>query len=505
MMNNFKIVSDCKEAIQTPSFNPTYQQELHAIVNYFVAQSGNPKNGKLVPSKQFVVHEKAFLAVYHLAENEPSHLRNSGATTSEGQALFFQLAVLYAIISGDKSKMTESLSYITDYMMPHGPGESKQLPSALLYFSITANHHPVLMHWLIDIAGNHANACGDRVIAEHTLYDIYQPGFLEVMTPSLALDINNLPDFSQRRVSNNANATFSSALDADQWLAEGLAMALHYGVCEETSLLKDIKQSLQWALSNSGTYKNVMQFCYYWGGHTQEKWGFSGTIEHLYSGYQSPDVWVMLSEPEIAKSIVSFLKDAQDAYPNQAGFFMPVYCQGTFGWEGPDTKTHWTGFQFRTFAHLAQYYRLTRDQNAKKVLDKFLNAVIKNGTINDKTVILPLCLEKNSGRVTESAFSPHESGLFAQGLIHLFAGSEHRNYLTLADYVLQSIIKNKNNVGGLTQLSDNKTYGFHNSEIGKAFAYYTLYIKPEDKQRIPAKSDLKQLLSKINQTSWKFW
>ena len=115
-----------------------------------------------------------------------------------------------------------------------------------------------------------------------------------------------------------------------------------------------------------------------------------------YIGFQSPDISLQ-SPPANATAATNqaqLLRDAQDAWPTQAGQpgkgpFVPVYyperydifeygTRQTFGWNGPDYRTNWGGYQYRPVLEMiAAMGRLAAGNSTRNLL-----ITIVNNTLN---------------------------------------------------------------------------------------------------------------------------
>lgn len=475
--------------------NGEFTASMNKLVGFMLSNDGNPPN----MVRSFKSEGKDSLAVYHVFEDDSTHLRNGGATTSEGQELFFNFMVLNAAINGNKAPMEGAYNYLKMYMMPHDGEGSVQLPDDKLELP-NARHNPYLVQWLVDVSGN--SKSGDAVFGENTAYKIYDPGFepfasvaqTKNLSPDQFPNNETLPDVRSKLTGDNNTFKFGCATDADQWIQSGFYWAKQFGVASYDKDLSLFNKYLKLVLTpKTNKYPNVMMFGYYWGGNTQENWGWSDIGKDVYSGYQDPAAWFVMGDKEIATDIVSFLDDAQSEYDKRydvSGPFMPVYNKDGFGWNGPDPNTHWMGFQYRTFSHLAQYYYLSGDKKAEEMLEKFISWVETNSASDSKGQIIPVSL--NSGRsdgegvshvngkigsVEEKGFAPDCHGLYAQGLTMYAAKTKNSADKAKAHKILKTLQNRQSNAGNYE--SAGKTYGFHQSEVGIAFALYQLYLEAQ--------------------------
>lgn len=115
-----------------------------------------------------------------------------------------------------------------------------------------------------------------------------------------------------------------------------------------------------------------------------------------YIGFQSPDISLQSppANTTAATNQAQLLRDAQDAWPTQAGQpgkgpFVPVYyperydifeygTRQTFGWAGPDYRTNWGGYQYRPVLEMiAAMGRLAVGNSTRNLL-----ITIVNNTLN---------------------------------------------------------------------------------------------------------------------------
>ncbi|MBU0574589.1 MAG: hypothetical protein KKH83_08965 [Candidatus Margulisbacteria bacterium] len=444
-----------------------YHNNLLKLQSYFLSKPGDPP----AATKAFQTKDGQAIAAYHIYEDKPTHLDNGGATTSEGQVLFFNFMTLAGAATGKKEGMTGALNYLRYFMMPGDGFENDKLKNY---------QGPNLVHWMIDVAGK---GDGEGVFGENTLYNKYDPGYGNKPYACIA---GQKGKGGQDAGKNGKAALFNSAPDADQWMIEGLYFATLFGLSDENDLISSMRGSLTRPLSDETEMPNVMHFGYYWG-ETKEGSAFEGVNRDLYTGYQTPAAWQIMGRPGIAKKIVSFLDKSQKAYQEThsvSGPFMPVYHDGKFGWDGLDPNTHWGGFQYRTFAHLAFYYYLTGDADAKRVLNNFAIWVKRNMKVADgKITELPLELEngkkasgKAVGSVIKTGFDPHAFGLFAQGLTYIEASGIKTNVEMVLDTLVAKQAANGSFPYADQDPANSGTYGFHNSEVGIALGLYEMLL-----------------------------
>ncbi len=99
-----------------------YLPYIKALANYFLLNKGEPPNA----TRETEIEGRKALAAYHVYQDDATHLRNGGATTSETQVLFFNFMTLYAAITGDQQGMWGAYAYLRYYMMPHDGWESPE-------------------------------------------------------------------------------------------------------------------------------------------------------------------------------------------------------------------------------------------------------------------------------------------------------------------------------------------------------------------------------------------
>lgn len=451
-----------------------YIADIKQLYAYFASNSGDPPNA----SNSYKIDGSTAIMIYHVYQDAPTHIRNGGATTSEaGLALNF--SALYAGITGEAQLFEGTYNYLRYFMMPHDGWQSPQLPDSRLCNNTYAPQG--LTHWLIDLSG-HAKT-GDAIFGENVPYEVYATNTGNPRPSIPLLEGTSHPNLNAFLPADNNTYKFSSALDADQWFVNGYYFATRY--LPDKNFSQDIsrsKASLVDCLMPDGKYKGVMRFGRYWGANLKEGWGWKANGNDLYAGYQDPAVWIIMGEPNVANNIVNFLVDAQNMYKEKYGIlgpFMPVYSEkGEWGWKGADPNTQWTGFQYRAFAHLAFYYYLTGDINAKRVLDNFVKWVEANKKTSGSEIGIPSVLEKDSGRIAKIGYTPNDHGLLAQGLIFMAAKSNDKRCRILAEALLDDLVQNrKNEMGSYTEPSDGLIYGFHQAEVGIALCLHQILLK----------------------------
>ena len=432
-----------------------YLQAVTNLANYFLNNQGDPPNA----THQTTVNGVAARAAYHVFEDKSTHLCNGGGTTSETQALFFNFMTLYGAITGNREAAREALAYIRFFMMPHDGAESPQLPDSRLG---VGGNYPVILHWLIDVSGNAQDrTCpdgrsGTGVFGEGETYNMYDPRHNSPPYASVAQNPSGQVDLSLRQQGGGHHAaSFANATDADQWISNGAYFAGRYGLGNPTAFLMNLRKGLSEGTNpaDAAHYPNAMRFAIYWGEDNVPGIAFRGTVNTLYTGYQDPAAWEIMGRHSWAQNIVTFLADAQKEFKqryHQNGPFMPVFKDGQWGWEGEEPNTHWMGFQYRAFAHLANYYYLTGDANARQILNNFVTWYRSNRQVNGDQVGIPLEIENGSshtGTVRRTGYDPHGFGLMAQGLILMAAKDNDTGLRSDAEQLLDFMVNKRSQNG----------------------------------------------------------
>ena len=406
--------------------SPYYLPFIKHLANYFLLNKGEPPNAV----RETQIKGRKALGAYHVYQDDATHLQNGGATTSETQVLFFNFMTLYAALTGEQQGLWGAYSYIRYYMMPHDGWESPELPDSKLINRGKKRYMPPrLNHWLVDVSGK--SKSGDAIFGANTPYQIY----------------GEPPMACLKQEGTDQRYRFDSALDADQWIAEGLYWAnTVYDLADLSEDILKLRTSLKDCLVSINENR-IMPFSRHWGASRTGNYGWKDAIEQFYTGYQDPATWYILSEPQIAHEIVAFLATAQTEYQKRYGIigpFVPVYEKGKFTWNGYDANTHWMGFQYRAFAHLAHYYYLSGDAATLPLLEKFYRWVKKNWRNRRGHIDIPTLLYKETetprnrraGHIQEMGYSANNHGLMAQGLIYLAAKLERSQYQKDAKAIL---------------------------------------------------------------------
>lgn len=419
-------------------------------------------------------------AVYHNTMRD-THIKCRYGTTTETMALKFILDVLYGKIKGSTTAQDETYNYFSGEMWPHDGRSSYQLPDQNLNFLGAPTR---LAPWLIQVKSSLFGR-------DNTLYEIYnEPEYGTDPISDITLDASGYPTFVPEAkwggIDTNNHFRFGAALDADQWMILGYMLSGFLGNKDYLADIKETKKSLLPFLSNTGAYKNIMKFAANWGGRVIDDRAantWKTAVEDLYTAYQMPAVWLAMNEPLIASQTMNFIYDSQTDFKNktgQEGLFTPLYKNGIFTFNGADPNTHWMGFQYRTFRAVAFYYAATGDAAAKACLDKFIAWVESN---KNSEAVLPFWIYSHMtdgegithnggalGAVERHLYSPHEYGLYSQGLSLLYSVSGNEDYKTIRDRVNQKIVSEQNSNGSFIDKESNTWYGFHQGEAGIAVA-----------------------------------
>lgn len=452
-----------------------YMRPLANLAGYFISKNGNPPNAV----KIFKTPNGPAMALYHMRKNNPSHLNNGGATTSEAQVWFDNCTTLLAAVKHNKKPMEWSYRYLKMFMMPNDGLESKKLPDSK--FS-----GPNLIHWMVDISGNgRPGEKANGVFGENTTYNQYDPKH----------GLNNKPYacIAGQKGSNKLDASdagqaflFNSAPDAEARLIRSLYFRQRYGFGDQSEEITRLRSGLNLGIDPKDS---LQVFRISWGRSAGKSGGpWQDVDKYKYSGYQDPAAWLIMGKKDAAQAIISFMLKAQKEYQKRhkiKGPFMPVYKEGIFGWTGPDPNTDWTGFQYRGFANAAFYYYLSggKDKTAKQVAYNFYGWLAKNRKENNGKFIVPLSLHNKGskiGQIKRMGYGPDSHALIAQGLLFMSAAENNPKYKKVAQEILDDLKTHAEKDGSYKYTDDPEpkargTYGFHNAEVCSAYGLYELY------------------------------
>lgn len=199
---------------------------------------------------------------------------------------------------------------------------------------------------------------------------------------------------------------------------------------------KPINNSLDQLLYNPGVVSftvNTIETAPGSGIRRKDSWGGPP-----YTGYQDPYHWQVWGYPERASQVVTFIKDAQNAYTRQSaaklrGLVSPVflwaywdsadfkiYADGqvnVFTFSGPDPNTRWGPYTYRTFEALARYLLANpNDQTARGILTAFFRFILNfykaSGSNQAITDIPPVVNPQVNYR------EPHASALICRAALY---------------------------------------------------------------------------------------
>jgi hypothetical protein len=159
---------------------------------------------------------------------------------------------------------------------------------------------------------------------------------------------------------------------------------------------KPVNNSLETLLYNPGVVSftvNTIETAPGSGIRVKDSWGGPP-----YTGYQDPYHWQVWGETSRAKQVVTFIKDAQNAYTRQSsarlrGLVAPVFLWAywdsadfriygngqinVFVFNGPDPNTRWAPYTYRAMEALARYLLANpNDQTARGVLTAFFRFIL---------------------------------------------------------------------------------------------------------------------------------
>lgn len=221
---------------------------------------------------------------------------------------------------------------------------------------------------------------------------------------------------------------------------------------------KPINNSLDQLLYNPGVVSftvNTIETAPGSGIRRKDSWGGPP-----YTGYQDPYHWQVWVYPERAAQVVTFIKDAQNAYTRQSaarlrGLVSPVflwaywdsadfkiYADGqlnVFTFSGPDPNTRWGPYTYRAFEALARYLLANpSDQQARGVLTAFFRFILNfykaSGSNRAITDIPPVVNPQVNYR------EPHASALICRAALYAnVAGLEPATTYELIQRTLQDM------------------------------------------------------------------
>jgi hypothetical protein len=228
-------------------------------------------------------------------------------------------------------------------------------------------------------------------------------------------------------------------------------------------------------------YPNVAPYSRQWDQNGPLPWAGP-----LYTGHQDPAAYCLAGDATVPGDIVAFVRDAQVAYDAQVpgsanlGPFMPLFAQdpryvttGVPGWtwDGAlaDPNTGWGQYQYRTFAHMAQYFYLSGDPRAGEVLGRFerwLGAHTVTST-DGRVAGLPITWVPGSEDVM-TGYRAGDFALAAQGLLYLAARTGAAPLRLRARALLDALVLHQDASGAFA--TDGVRYGYEQAEAGIALS-----------------------------------
>lgn len=230
-------------------------------------------------------------------------------------------------------------------------------------------------------------------------------------------------------------------------------------------------------------YKGCPFFSYQWGGAGVDAW-FGPT----YTGYVMPGIYHIMGQSGMALTQMTFMKDAQEEYKNRYGGaygpFMPVHTRtrlenlsydqmNTWTWNSPNNDTYWAGYMYRALEQVARYYYYTGNNDAKTVLDRWMNwlntYIVEDTAFPNipKGYLPPAEFIVNTGTWNNNYFSPDFHALIIQAMIFKYWRDGDSIAYVWYRRLLDDLIYNRKASNG-SYPQWNKTYGFHQGEVGKA-------------------------------------
>lgn len=166
-----------------------------------------------------------------------------------------------------------------------------------------------------------------------------------------------------------ANATTSEVVQTYGFAMPANSPVYTFGVStdDKTAHTVTIRRVRQTPARNVMYYPGAIPFTANFQGNPAQLIDWRGPI---YTGYQSPAMWVTIGNLPAASTNIQFLADAQQQWRAQTGQstlgpFAPVFifdrpdavqygAPNTFTWEGPDPNTKWGGYQYRPLPELTE-------------------------------------------------------------------------------------------------------------------------------------------------------
>lgn len=231
------------------------------------------------------------------------------------------------------------------------------------------------------------------------------------------------------------------------------------------------------------SYKGCPFFSYQWSESGVDSW-----MGPTYTAYVMPGIFHITGHTSKALTQIQFMLDAQEDYKQRYGGmygpFMPVHTRtrlentsyddlNVFTWNSPNNDTYWAGYMYRALEQVARYYYYTGHSTAKTILDRWmtwLNTYIVEDSAfpnSPKGYLPPAEFIVNTGTWNNNYFSPDYHALIIQAMIFKYWRDGDAIAYTWYRRLLDDLIYNRKASNG-SYPQGNKTYGFHQGEVGKA-------------------------------------
>jgi hypothetical protein len=165
----------------------------------------------------------------------------------------------------------------------------------------------------------------------------------------------------------------------------------------------------------------LLSWYYAWGGAIDGSWGWIEGCSHNHQAYQNPLAayvlykesafkpksptgastweksmqrqlefyqWLQSAEGPIAGGATNSVNGRYEAIPSDAATFYGMAYDWQPVWHDPPSN-NWMGYQTWPMQRLAEYYYVTGDQKAKKVLDKWVKWAKSETTVSGNTFKIP--------------------------------------------------------------------------------------------------------------------
>lgn len=281
------------------------------------------------------------------------------------------------------------------YMMPGDGIGTRELPDSLL---VPVDETERLIHWLVQVSPVNREGrpvSGDKVLpSENIAYKIFEIGFEDMITPSIPLGSDGIPDLNRVWPGEENNYKFSSNMFADQIIFEGYITEIFKGNIYHNELLRT-KETLKKCLTREDSSRPyLMKFGRIWGSVLSSRHSWIRDINSAFVPYQLPHMWYVFNEPHAASRMILFIRDAQKScysvYKTQGPFMTGFdYSRDEFVWESGQMEPLAMTFQYQIYRNLALYYYLTKDQKALEMVKLFTAFVDENTKVIDSRRYLP--------------------------------------------------------------------------------------------------------------------